>query len=259
VKPWINYFETDVSSVKLTAEGSESVLASTQIGLNGGRLLSNWGSIGMGLYSRSGDAQPNIGDLSIAGTDWNSGAWAVNFGYDKLDSMTFPRRGALLSFNWINNRAKLGADLDQDRLRINGLWANTHRRDSLIFWTSMGGVVDGEPDNESGYTIGGLFSLSGYEKYDLKGRFATVTRLIYLRSLSNSRSVIKIPWYIGASVEAGNVWNETQDITFGSLIAAGSIFVGMDTPLGPLYLAQGFSEGRVRQLYLYFGRNFAFF
>ena len=51
--------------------------------------------------------------------------------------------------------------------------------------------------------------------------------------------VLDTPIYVGASLEFGNVWQDTSQITLENTRAAGSIFVVMDTILGPLYLAFG--------------------
>jgi NTE family protein len=37
---------------------------------------------------------------------------------------------------------------------------------------------------------------------------------------------------------------------------AGSVFIGYDTPLGPLYVAVGTAEGGHTTLYVYLGRVF---
>ena len=59
--------------------------------------------------------------------------------------------------------------------------------------------------------------------------------------------------YIGASLEAGNVWQNRQDVSFDSLLTNGSLFLGLDSFLGPLYLAAGFSEDGETSLYLFIG------
>ncbi len=47
-------------------------------------------------------------------------------------------------------------------------------------------------------------------------------------------------FYLGGSLESGNVWQEEFD--FDDLQLAGSIFLGYDTILGPLYLALGYID-----------------
>ncbi len=62
--------------------------------------------------------------------------------------------------------------------------------------------------------------------------------------------------FAGGSLEAGGAWNEYGDITLDSLIPAGSLFLGVDTPLGPLYMGAGYAEGGNTSLYLSLGKLF---
>jgi NTE family protein len=61
---------------------------------------------------------------------------------------------------------------------------------------------------------------------------------------------------VGISVEAGNVWRDRDDFGFSGLRKDASLFFGVDTPLGPLYLATGFDEGGDKAAYLFLGRTF---
>jgi len=55
--------------------------------------------------------------------------------------------------------------------------------------------------------------------------------------------------------EAGNAWQRRADIE-NDLEFSGGPFVGVDTPLGPLYFAYAHGEGGHDQIYLYLGRSF---
>ena len=65
---------------------------------------------------------------------------------------------------------------------------------------------------------------------------------------------LNVPSYVGASLELGNVWDRRSDIGFGGARLNGAGFVGLDTPLGPVYLAVGFDEGGGNSFYLLLGR-----
>ena len=65
-----------------------------------------------------------------------------------------------------------------------------------------------------------------------------------------------LPAYIGASVEAGNVWDSREAVSVESLIYAGSVFVGIDSPLGPIFFGYGQAEGGNDSFYLSFGSLF---
>jgi NTE family protein len=68
--------------------------------------------------------------------------------------------------------------------------------------------------------------------------------------------ILDTPLYLGFSVEAGNVWQETSDISFSKSLTAGSLFVVIDTLIGPLYLAYGVAEGDRSSTYLFLGQPF---
>ena len=63
-------------------------------------------------------------------------------------------------------------------------------------------------------------------------------------------------FYLGGSIETGNVWTRDEDIDFSSLRLAGSVFIGYDSFFGPVYLAFGHADGGNNALYLYLGRTF---
>jgi NTE family protein len=63
--------------------------------------------------------------------------------------------------------------------------------------------------------------------------------------------------YLGGSLEAGNAWQDVKIIDFGKMILAGSVFVGMDTIIGPVYFAYGLAQrSRGGQFYMRVGKRF---
>ena len=60
---------------------------------------------------------------------------------------------------------------------------------------------------------------------------------------------------LGGSFEVGNVANDRNDL-FDDMILAGSVFVGVDSPMGPVYFGYGLSEGGLDSLYLFIGQTF---
>jgi NTE family protein len=60
--------------------------------------------------------------------------------------------------------------------------------------------------------------------------------------------------YVGGSLELGGAWQDSDEISFDNSIFAGSLFVGLDTFIGPIYIAGGLAEGGNSALYLFVGR-----
>ena len=67
-----------------------------------------------------------------------------------------------------------------------------------------------------------------------------------------------LPAYAGLSLELGNVWQDRDDIEFSgdALRAAGALYAGADSFLGPVYVAWGMAEGGEQTVYLYLGNPF---
>ena len=52
------------------------------------------------------------------------------------------------------------------------------------------------------------------------------------------------------------MWGDRRDISFSTARTNGSVFVGLDTILGPVYFATGFDEGGNSAYYLFLGQTF---
>ncbi len=50
--------------------------------------------------------------------------------------------------------------------------------------------------------------------------------LIYYRNIGAQEGLLDVPLYLGASLEARNVWDDRSDMGFDDLIVAGSGFLG---------------------------------
>ena len=85
-----------------------------------------------------------------------------------------------------------------------------------------------------------------------------MARIIYYERFGMKllRGLLDTPLFLGASLELGNAWQDSSDISFSNSLLAGSVFAGMDTIIGPVYLAGGYAEGGHSALYLFIGRPF---
>jgi NTE family protein len=99
--------------------------------------------------------------------------------------------------------------------------------------------------------------MSGITPETLVGPNYAILRAIYYRQIgTGGTGFLNVPVYLGASLEQGNVWNARQDISFGSARTNGSVFVGLDTILGPVYFALGLNDDGGSAYYLFLGRTF---
>jgi NTE family protein len=61
-------------------------------------------------------------------------------------------------------------------------------------------------------------------------------------------------WYLGGSLEFGNVWPTRSDVNFGDAYKAASAFLAADTYIGPFYFAYGRTNRGESSWYLFVGR-----
>jgi NTE family protein len=107
------------------------------------------------------------------------------------------------------------------------------------------------------FSLGGFLNLSGRKADSLTAPHFGITRLLLYRQIGRGGpGFFDVPTYIGLSLEAGNVWQRRGDASFGSTRKDASLFLGLDTPIGPVYLATGFEDGGTAAFYLFLGRTF---
>lgn len=218
--------------------------------LEGGRNIDNWGRLGLRYTLYSGDARLRIGDLALPNHDFDVGQLQLGLTIDSLDSLNFPRSGWAGQLYGIGAREWLGSSQDYELFGFDLLKAGTWGKDSLLAALSFGGNGGGEVPIQAYYRLGGFLNLSGFNQRELSGPYAGLARVIYLRELGTGL----VSTYAGASLEAGNTWQDQGDIRFDQTRVAGALFLGADTILGPVYLGYGHADGGHNAIYLYLGR-----
>ncbi len=217
-----------------------------------GREFGNWGGLRIGARSLSGEKEVRVGDPSAA-TDFDIREAFVDFTVDRLDNRNFPRHGVFSSIGWTRGRESFGADIEFDQLTIGFSAANSWGRNTLLTGVRYGTTINGQAPLERLYRLGGFLNLSGLNPDELSGQHTGIVTLAYYRRVGD---ITFLPAYIGGTVELGNAWQDRSDISLDSSIFAGSVFVGVDTILGPIYMAVGLAEGGRTALYFYVGRTF---
>lgn len=238
---------------------AEYRLRTTEFGIDVGRELSNWGELRAGIRKVSGHARLRIGEPVVpAVEDFESREFYGRFSYDVLDNRNFPRRGQYLVAEWRAETPDLGSDRRADLVSVDWLAARSNGRNTGVLWASYGTNINSNPDTiRSLFPLGGFLNLSGLAPDSVSGRHFAIARLMYYRQIGRGgEGFLNVPAYLGVSLEAGNVWDRRSEIGLGSSLKQGSVFLGFDTLLGPVYLGSGFGEGGENAFYLFLGRTF---
>jgi NTE family protein len=221
--------------------------------LAGGRELGAWGEARLGYNWSRGESEVLIGRHDEPEYDFSNGELFARLSLDKLNNISFPSSGAAGSLEFVTSQESLGSDADYNQATASWLSARTWGRYSIIGSLLYETTLDSDAPLESLFTAGGLFRLSGFNHEELSGQHHGLLRIIAFRRFWD---FALLPIYLGGSLEQGNVWDRTEDIEPGNTITAGSIFLGLDTLIGPIYFGYGLAEYGHESLYLYLGKRF---
>ncbi len=216
----------------------------------GGREFGTWGRGSLTYTRGTGDREIRIGDPNIPDQDFDVGELSAVLEADRLDDLYFPSHGHFLSATYRINRSEFGASQDYDQALIAARIAATRGKNTLIVAVDYRTTTSGQAPPERRFRAGGLFNLSGFEFNQFSGQH-------YGRVIGQFRhqmwDVGLASIYLGTSLEYGNAWETRSEVDIDNGIFAGSVFLGANTGIGPLYLGYGLAEGGTDSFYLYVG------
>jgi NTE family protein len=225
------------------------------VGFSGGRELGTWGEIRTGIRRESGEIEVLVGQPNTPDVKFNTGEAFVQFAVDELDELNFPHTGGSLFLKFTSSLEELGSDDEYEQGIVKGSYAYSLGRTTGLVSGLLSTTRDSNAPYQSLYRLGGFGQLSGLEQYELKGQHSALLSGTFYQKLGNYKI---ISLYAGTSVEYGNVFQERDDITFNGGIAAGSVFLGIDTLIGPIHIAYGLSEGGRGNYYFSLGQSLHF-
>lgn len=184
----------------------------------------------------------------------------INMTYDDLDSFYFPSKGLYtnlkVGYNETTSEFESRGKVHGETVFYDFSFKKpfTYERHTMVLTAKTAGSDSDEMLPIFAQGLGGLFNLSGYHRYELNGRYSAFTSMIYrYRVIDNNFGAFKLPVYLGGSIEHGGVWDKSSDMSWGTAYTAGSVYVAVDSILGPVYFSYGQAEGGQSSFYLSLG------
>lgn len=225
-------------------------------GLSLGRQIANNGEIRFGIGQAWGEADVRVGDQRLPEFSFEEGYYQLQYSFDTVDNVDFPREGEDIGLTLRQYDPGLGSDERYRQWEFSLDKAVSHGVDTLVFGGRYGRTLDDAEVVTSSFLLGGARQLSGFRQDALSGQNISLARMIYFRRMTpRSFLPLDFPLYLGASLERGRAWNNDNEFDSG-YINAGSIFIGYETPLGPLNFSYGLNDEAERALYMNLGRSF---
>jgi NTE family protein len=200
--------------------------------------------------------------LLIRDLSFDSWGGYFKFGYDSLNSISFPTEGNRFSLSVYRRKEDYNNDGSEEEDFFTSYEADWKGALSVGNHAFVGKVSLGTVEEEGEaslnlYELGGFLNLSGYHKDVLVGAHKLFGAFIYQYDLGrDALGMTQFPLYLGSSVEAGNLWFVRDDVALDDLIFSGSLYIGTDTDLGPAAIGVGLNDNGESAFYLFIGKNF---
>ncbi|AKA25982.1 membrane protein [Pseudomonas chlororaphis] len=256
IAPYIGLESQNIEAVLDNDPIAEYRLERYGFGLNIGRQIGNSGEIRFGVGEAWGKADVRVGDQNLPRENFNEGYYELRYSFDSLDNVYFPHEGEDIGLSLRQFEPSLGSDKRYRQWEFKLDKALSSGPDTFILGGRYGRTLDDAEVVTSSFVLGGARQLSGFRQDALSGQNISLMRAVYYRRLTpRSYLPLDFPLYIGGSLERGRAWNNDNEFDSGYINAA-SIFLGFDTPLGPLNFSYGFNDDNQKAVYLNLGQTF---
>ncbi|HRZ60098.1 MAG TPA: patatin-like phospholipase family protein [Rubrivivax sp.] len=231
-------------------------IADFDIGAN----IIEYGEVRIGASAGQRNFRFQSGDLLFPQRlQQNIGGVQLSARFDRLDNVNFPHDGYLATGRIYSSLAQLGADETYNKWELGLNGASTWGRHTLDAAFSAGGSLGGNdlPVTDT-FPLGGFLYLSGLQRQQLRAQEFDFARLVYRTKLADFPVFDGL--YAGASLEGARLKPTLATMWGGDLktgrfnVPAGSVFLGVDSPLGPVYLGFGYANRDNKAVYLFIGR-----
>jgi NTE family protein len=256
--PWFEAKNTSVyvydEATKVAEYRTVEITGEFDLGFEFGR----FGEMRIGVTRNYYHVKPKIAPIDWPDQKINDGGYTANIVIDTLDSLNFPRYGLQLSADAFISQKYLGADYSYTMYEGKASVPITFGRNTFVPQIKAGTCIglDAEMDDVVYFNLGGFQNLSGMYPDQLQGSKMLFGELEYFFRIGHLPKMIGKNVYLGLTAEAGNVWLEPEEASLNDLIGAGSVFLGMETLLGPIFLVYGRVEGGQDAFYFYLGHMF---
>jgi NTE family protein len=224
-------------------------------GIDLGSLFFRYGQLRIGFEKGIIEPKLDTGSEFYSPGDKNisQGAFTAKIILDQIDSLHFPRSGWRGAAKIYHASSTLGADDLYTKWEADGNAAYSLGAHTINVGAHLGGKIGS--DNLPRYDLfswGGFLEQSGYKSGQLLGENLKFGRFMYYHRVMTGTLLDGA--YAGISLEAGKVGNPLVSNNPSGLLKSASVFLAIDSPLGPVYLGYGRADDSNNSFYFYLGR-----
>lgn len=187
-------------------------------------------------------------DIFASVREYSAGGWLVALDMDRLDRLNFPRRGWAAQASWFDS--KRGG---YSRVALEARGAMPLRDWVLAGRATWTGSPRGELPLHDAGRLGGFLNLTPYSTGQLLGDEVSYAHVRAERIIGRLPAGLRGDMRIGFALEAGKVAQPYTVQRRNGWLPSVAVYLGGDTPLGPVYVGLGRGNDGLANAYLFIG------
>jgi NTE family protein len=214
-----------------------------------GREVEGLGTVRAGVGRFHLSSRARLG-LPLPSTATTTDASQLQWRSDTLDDVLTPRSGHFLDLRLRR--------YSQEVVTLTGRSRNAYAYEGIVpvtfgRYTANFSVRGGTASTDGRFELGGLFNLTGTRTGEVAGERGVLARGLFYRNVSDVAG-LRMPVYAGFSLETGNAVGDGVALDPSDFRHAASVFVNLQTVVGPVFLGVGRTVGIGNGVYLFWGR-----
>ncbi len=176
------------------------------------------------------------------------GGWLVALDLDQFNRLYLPTRGWAASASWFETSQR-------DYARLTADLRGAHAAGPWVLGARV--AYTGSPRGTLPYydaaSLGGFLNLSGFASGQLVADNARYAHVRAERIVGNLPLGLRGDLRLGVALEAGRLGNPYTETNRRGWLDSTTLYLGGETPIGPVYLGVGFSSSGSTNAYLFIG------
>ncbi len=180
------------------------------------------------------------------------GGWSATLDMDQTDRLYFPTKGWSTRLQYFDSRSDNYSTLDgaASGYASSGDWVLSGKL------SYQGSPQGRRPFHDIG-SLGGMLNMTAFSPGQLKGDDLRYGQLRAERIIGRLPLGLRGDLRLGVALESAKIGHPMTETNLRGWIKSGAIYIGGETPLGPVYLGYGYSNagatGGYANLYLFLG------
>ncbi|MFZ2268011.1 MAG: patatin-like phospholipase family protein [Azonexus sp.] len=218
------------------------------LGLSLGHNVGLLGPVRLGWVERHRQFAPDIGSSLLPRADQGFGGWKAGLDFDQFDRLHFPTRGWSAQVSLFDSPQLGYSRFDADLRAAFSLGGNV-LNGRLRHTASPKGVL---PVYDAG-TLGGFLNLTAFAPNQILGDNISYAGLRAEKILGRPPLGLRGDLRLGLALEVAYAGTRFTETNRRGILDSTALYLGGDSPLGPIYVGFGYSTSRVSNLFLFIG------